>query len=81
MASSEAGRRREAVEGAVRDTIDVTQRATLLRLPEPDLNALRLLAQRTRISQSHYLREAIGDLLEKYGSQFVNDVPDPSGDR
>jgi len=61
----------------VRDTIDVTSRATLLRLPEPDLLALRQLAQRTRVSQSHYLREAVGDLLEKYARYFNYDVLGP----
>jgi hypothetical protein len=71
-------RRRAEAEGAVRDTIDVTRRATLLRLPETDLLALRQLAQRTRISQSHYLREAIGDLLDKYARYFSYDVPGPT---
>ncbi|MBN2361057.1 MAG: ribbon-helix-helix domain-containing protein [Deltaproteobacteria bacterium] len=65
----------------MRDTVEVTRRATLLRLPEPDLMSLRALAQRTRISQSHYLREAIGDLLEKYERFFVCDAPEPSGGR
>ena len=50
----------------MRDTIEVEQRATLLRIPEPDLLAVRRLAACTRVSQSSYLREAIGDLLDKY---------------
>ena len=47
------------------DTIDVTQRATLVRLPEDDLCALRQLVHATQVSQSSYLREAIGDLLSR----------------
>ncbi len=39
----------------------------LLRLP-PDLaDRLRRLARATRIRQSDYLREAVSDLLAKYG--------------
>jgi hypothetical protein len=39
----------------------------LVRLP-PDLaNRLRRLARATRIRQSDYLREAVSDLLAKYG--------------
>lgn len=55
----------------MRDTVDVAQRATLIRLPEDDLRALRRLARATRVSQSSYLREAIGDLLDKYASFFA----------
>jgi len=50
----------------VRSSIEVSQRATLVRLPEPQLRALRRLVHLTRVSQSSYLREAIGDLLTKY---------------
>ena len=39
----------------------------LIRLP-PDLaDRLRRLARATRIRQSDYLREAVSDLLAKYG--------------
>ena len=39
----------------------------LIRLP-PDLaDRLRRLARATRIRQSDYLREAVSDLLTKYG--------------
>ncbi len=54
----------------MRDSIEVSQRATLLRLPEEDLATLRRLVLQTRVSQSDYLREAIDDLLEKYGHVF-----------
>jgi Arc/MetJ-type ribon-helix-helix transcriptional regulator len=57
------------------DTIDVTQRATLVRLPEDDLCALRRLVNATRVSQSSYLREAIGDLLQKYDHVFAGAGP------
>jgi hypothetical protein len=46
----------------------------LIRLP-PELAArLRRLARATRIRQSDYLREAVSDLLAKYGDTS------PSGD-
>ena len=47
----------------------------LIRLP-PELAArLRRLARATRIRQSDYLREAVSDLLMKYGDNEVgNDV-------
>lgn len=57
----------------LRDTILVKQRPTLLRFPEPDLLKLKQLAERTRISQSAYLREALDDLLHKYAAVFVQD--------
>jgi predicted DNA-binding protein len=47
----------------------------LVRLP-PELAArLRRLARSTRIRQSDYLREAVSDLLMKYGDNEVgNDI-------
>ena len=39
----------------------------LIRLPPAMANQLRQLAQATRIRQSDYLREAVADLLAKYG--------------
>jgi hypothetical protein len=39
----------------------------LLRLPRPLAAELRNLARRTRARQSDYLREAVADLLAKYG--------------
>lgn len=54
----------------MRDTVEVSQRPTLLRLPEPELLALRRLAAQTRVSQSSYLREALSDLIDKYQDVF-----------
>jgi hypothetical protein len=42
----------------------------LVRLPPELATRLRRLARQTRIRQSDYLREAVSDLLSKYG-----DVP------
>ncbi len=39
---------------------------TNVLIPESHREALKRLAARTRISQSEYLREAVGDLLDKY---------------
>lgn len=39
----------------------------LIRLPRPLAAELRSLARRTRVRQSDYLREAVADLLAKYG--------------
>jgi hypothetical protein len=39
----------------------------LIRLPPPLAAELRNLAKRTRVRQSDYLREAVADLLAKYG--------------
>ena len=39
----------------------------LIRLPPNLADQLRDLSRRTRIRQSEYLREAVRDLLEKYG--------------
>jgi hypothetical protein len=39
----------------------------LIRLPPALADRLRLLARATRIRQSDYLREAVSDLLNKYG--------------
>ena len=57
----------------MRESIAVRQRPTLLRIPETDLLAVRRLSERTRIPQSAYLREAIGDLLDKYQHVFSGD--------
>ena len=40
--------------------------ATNVLVPRRHLEALRALARETRVQQSEYLREAIGDLLDKY---------------
>ncbi len=39
----------------------------LIRLPPALAAELRNLARRTRVRQSDYLREAVADLLNKYG--------------
>jgi hypothetical protein len=39
----------------------------LIRLPPSLAAELRNLARRTRVRQSDYLREAVADLLVKYG--------------
>lgn len=39
----------------------------LIRLPPAFAAELRNLAKRTRVRQSDYLREAVADLLAKYG--------------
>ncbi|WP_373045146.1 ribbon-helix-helix domain-containing protein [Vulgatibacter sp.] len=52
------------------DTSD-SQRLTsmLIRLPPPLADALRDLSRQTRVRQSEYLREAVRDLLAKYGQE------------
>lgn len=39
----------------------------LIRLPPALATELRNLAKKTRVRQSDYLREAVADLLAKYG--------------
>jgi Arc/MetJ-type ribon-helix-helix transcriptional regulator len=39
----------------------------LVRLPPALASQLRTLARKTRVRQSDYLREAVADLLAKYG--------------
>jgi hypothetical protein len=49
----------------------------LVRLP-PELAArLRRLARATRIRQSDYLREAVSDLLAKYGDHSMGEQGSP----
>ena len=45
----------------------------LVRLPRPLATELRNLARRTRVRQSDYLREAVADLLAKYGQQHPDE--------
>ncbi len=40
----------------------------LIRLPPAFATELRNLARKTRVRQSDYLREAVADLLAKYGA-------------
>jgi len=46
----------------------------LVRLPPAFAAELRNLAKRTRVRQSDYLREAVADLLAKYGQLPPNDA-------
>lgn len=41
--------------------------STHVLVPEEQAEKLRELSRRTRIAQSEYLREAVDDLLDKYG--------------
>ncbi|MCI0570556.1 MAG: ribbon-helix-helix domain-containing protein [Myxococcaceae bacterium] len=54
--------------------MDATPRLTSLvfRLNRDRLDALRSLSRTTRIRQSEYLREAIGDLLAKYEERLLS---------
>ncbi len=45
----------------------------LIRLPPAFAAELRNLARKTRVRQSDYLREAVADLLAKYGHLPTND--------
>ncbi len=45
----------------------------LIRLPPALAAELRNLARRTRVRQSDYLREAVADLLAKYGQLRTTD--------
>ena len=49
----------------------------LIRLPPAFAAELRNLARKTRVRQSDYLREAVADLLAKYG-HLPNDAADGS---
>ena len=50
----------------------------LVRLPPAFAAELRNLAKRTRVRQSDYLREAVGDLLLKYGQHPIAGQADAS---
>jgi hypothetical protein len=50
----------------------------LVRLPPAFATELRNLAKRTRVRQSDYLREAVGDLLLKYGQRPIGGDADAS---
>lgn len=47
----------------------------LIRLPPAFAAELRNLAKKTRVRQSDYLREAVADLLAKYGHLPVDGSP------
>lgn len=46
--------------------------SVVFRLNRDRLETLKDLSRHTRIRQSEYLREAIGDLLEKYEEKLVD---------
>jgi predicted DNA-binding protein len=50
----------------------------LVRLPPAFAAELRNLAKKTRVRQSDYLREAVADLLAKYGHLPAADESDAS---
>jgi Arc/MetJ-type ribon-helix-helix transcriptional regulator len=50
----------------------------LVRLPPAFAAELRSLAKKTRVRQSDYLREAVADLLAKYGHLPAADEADAS---
>jgi Arc/MetJ-type ribon-helix-helix transcriptional regulator len=50
----------------------------LVRLPPAFAAELRSLAKKTRVRQSDYLREAVADLLAKYGHLPAVDEPSES---
>lgn len=50
----------------------------LVRLPPAFAAELRNLAKKTRVRQSDYLREAVADLLAKYGHLPSGDEADAS---
>ncbi|MBL8918735.1 MAG: ribbon-helix-helix domain-containing protein [Myxococcaceae bacterium] len=46
--------------------------SVVFRLNRDRLDALKDLSKETRIRQSEYLREAIGDLLSKYEDKLMD---------
>jgi hypothetical protein len=50
---------------SARDAAEVV--STHVLVPADQVERLRVLAKRTRVAQSEYLREAVEDLLRKYG--------------
>jgi len=56
-----------APEVAVSDAQESQVVSTHVLVPEDQAQKLRELSRRTRIAQSDYLREAVDDLLQKYG--------------
>lgn len=48
--------------------------STHVLVPEAQVGKLKLLSRKTRIAQSEYLREAVDDLLDKYGCKPSEDA-------
>ena len=61
--------REHLIEAVLTESDENTNRLEpmLIRLPPAFAAELRNLARRTRVRQSDYLREAVADLLAKYG--------------
>ncbi|SEU28764.1 ribbon-helix-helix domain-containing protein [Stigmatella erecta] len=53
--------------GEVRSVPEIEVVSTHVLVAEEQVQKLRELSRRTRIAQSEYLREAVEDLLAKYG--------------
>lgn len=51
--------------------------STHVLVPAEQVHKLRELARRTRIHQSEYLREAVDDLLAKYGRMSAGEGQQP----
>jgi hypothetical protein len=49
--------------------------STHVLVPEGQAEKLRHLSRKTRIAQSEYLREAVEDLLDKYGKAPTEEEP------
>jgi hypothetical protein len=49
--------------------------STHVLVPEEQVAKLKELSRRTRIAQSEYLREAVDDLLAKYGKLMKGQQP------
>ncbi|MFL5320678.1 MAG: ribbon-helix-helix domain-containing protein, partial [Myxococcaceae bacterium] len=62
--SSEADATTPGAQAKERDVV-----STHVLVPEEQVEKLRELSRRTRIAQSEYLREAVDDLLTKYGKK------------
>ncbi|HET7823747.1 MAG TPA: ribbon-helix-helix domain-containing protein [Anaeromyxobacter sp.] len=57
----------EMSPGAIPQSVPSRLEPMLIRLPPALAAELRNLARTTRVRQSDYLREAVADLLAKYG--------------
>ena len=63
--SADAGATNAGTEDKSKEVV-----STHVLVPEEQVEKLRELSRRTRIAQSEYLREAVDDLLAKYGKKL-----------
>ncbi len=63
----------QAIDMPVPIAIQPRLEPMLIRLPRDLADRLRRLARVTRIRQSDYLREAVSDLLAKYGNVTLDE--------